>query len=148
MHAPEVKCIAKGNAHKRYEFGNKVALCTSSKDNWIVSAISHGANPYDGHTLSSTIEHIQCLTEHTPEHVFCDHGYDGEVQVHVVNRIPKCATQAMKRWYKRRCCIEPTIDHLNTDHRMNRNYLKDEMGDRINAILSAAGNNFTKLLAW
>lgn len=26
MHAPEVKCIAKGKAHKRYEFGNKVAL--------------------------------------------------------------------------------------------------------------------------
>lgn len=153
MHAPEVKCIAKGKAHKRYEFGNKVALCTTSKSNWIISAISHGGNPYDGHTLSSTIEQARSLTGYLPEHVYCDrgyrgHGYDGNAQVHVVNRIPKRATRAMKRWYKRRGSIEPTIGHLKTDHRMNRNYLKGEIGDRINAMLAAAGYNFTKLLAW
>ena len=68
--------------------------------------------------------------------------------MHVVNRIPKRATRAMKRWYKRRSCIEPTIGNLKTDHRMNRNYLKGEMDDRINATLAAAGYNFTKLLAW
>lgn len=28
MYAPEVECIAKGKAHKRYEFGCKVVLVT------------------------------------------------------------------------------------------------------------------------
>ena len=31
VHAPEVECISKGKAHKRYEFGCKVALAVSSK---------------------------------------------------------------------------------------------------------------------
>ena len=35
VHAPEVECIAKGKARKRYEFGSKVAMVTGSKDNWI-----------------------------------------------------------------------------------------------------------------
>ena len=36
LHAPEVECIAKGKAHKTYEFGCKVSVVTTSKDNWIV----------------------------------------------------------------------------------------------------------------
>ena len=33
VHEPEVKCIAKGKVHKKYEFGNKVGVVTTSKDN-------------------------------------------------------------------------------------------------------------------
>jgi len=33
MQAPEVECIAKGKAHKKYEFGCKVSLVSMSKDN-------------------------------------------------------------------------------------------------------------------
>lgn len=36
VHAPEVECIAKGKAHKKYEFGCKVVLVTTSKSNWVV----------------------------------------------------------------------------------------------------------------
>lgn len=36
VHAPEVECIAKGKVHKRYEFGCKVTLVTTSYSNWIV----------------------------------------------------------------------------------------------------------------
>jgi len=32
VHAPEVECIAKGKAHKKYEFGCKVSMVSSSKD--------------------------------------------------------------------------------------------------------------------
>ena len=35
MHAPEVECIAKGKVNKRYEFGCKVVLVTTSLSNWI-----------------------------------------------------------------------------------------------------------------
>jgi len=33
---PEVICISKGKAHKHYEFGQKVALASSNRENWIV----------------------------------------------------------------------------------------------------------------
>lgn len=36
VHAPEMECIAMGKVHKHYEFGNKVGLVTTSRENWIV----------------------------------------------------------------------------------------------------------------
>ncbi len=38
------------------------------------------------------------------------------------------------------------IGHLKADHRMNRCYLKGEQGDRLNAVLCAAGYNIKWLL--
>ena len=49
---------------------------------------------------------------------------------------------------KRRAAIEPIIGHLKAEHRMDRNYLKGKAGDRINAVLAAAGFNFHLLLRW
>jgi IS5 family transposase len=49
---------------------------------------------------------------------------------------------------KRRAAIEPGIGHLKQEHRMDRNRLKGTEGDMVNAILSAAGMNFRKLLRW
>ncbi|EMO43257.1 transposase DDE domain protein [Leptospira noguchii serovar Autumnalis str. ZUN142] len=46
----------------------------------------------------------------------------------------------------RRSAIEPVISHLKHDHNMVRNFLKGKEEDRINAILSAAGFNFSKLI--
>ncbi len=50
------------------------------------------------------------------------------------------------RWLRRRAAIEPVIGHLKGDHRMDRNLLKGEDGDRINALLAACGYNLRKLL--
>ena len=36
LHAPEVECIAKGKAHKKYEFGCKVSVTTTSNYNFVV----------------------------------------------------------------------------------------------------------------
>jgi 1,4-dihydroxy-2-naphthoate octaprenyltransferase len=49
---------------------------------------------------------------------------------------------------RRRAAIEPVIGHLKQDHRMGRNYLPGRDGDRINAVLAAAGYNFSLLLRW
>ena len=49
---------------------------------------------------------------------------------------------------KRRAAVEPVIGHLKAEHRMDRNYLKGRDGDRINAVLAAAGYNFGLLLRW
>ena len=44
--------------------------------------------------------------------------------------------------------IDTVIGHLKAEHRMDRNYLKGYEGDRINAVLAAAGYNFALLLRW
>lgn len=44
-------------------------------------------------------------------------------------------------WFKRRSAIEPIIGHTKAGHRMDRNYLKGEGGDKINAILAGCGFN-------
>lgn len=40
MHAPEVECLAKSKAHKRYEFGVKVSIATTNRSNLVVGACS------------------------------------------------------------------------------------------------------------
>ena len=87
IHAPEVECISKGKVHKRYEFGCKVSVAATSRGGWIVGAKAFHGNPYDGHTLSKTIEQVGRLAK-LPDHAFTDmgyrkHDYEGPVQVHV-----------------------------------------------------------------
>ena len=77
LHAPEVECIAKGKAHKKYEFGCKVSLVSTSKDNWIVGVQALHGNPYDGHTLKDALAQSEQLTGWRPEHAYCDKGYKG-----------------------------------------------------------------------
>jgi Transposase DDE domain len=57
-------------------------------------------------------------------------------------------TKAIRREMRRRAAIEPVIGHLKEDHRMGRNYLTGRDGDRFNAVLAAAGYNFSLLLRW
>jgi len=152
VHEPEVKCIAKGKVHKKYEFGNKVGVVTTSKDNWIVGVEAYG-NPYDGHTLKGAIEQARKVTGWTPKEAFCDMGYRGHgvketTKVHLVGARKKKLSRSLRKWFKRRAAIEPIIGHLKSDHRMNRNHYKGVAGDAINAILSAAGFNLGKLLAF
>lgn len=152
VHAPEVECISKGKAHKRYEFGCKVALAVSSKGGWVLAARSLEGNPYDGHTLQSTMDRIVTTSGIEPEHVYCDmsyrgHDYEGECEIHVGRRRRGSIPKTLWRWMKRRAAIEPSIGHLKEHRRMERCRLKGAEGDKINAVLSAAGMNFSKLLA-
>lgn len=55
VHAPEVECIAKGKAHKKYEFGCKVAFVTTAKSNWVVGVEAHHGSLYDGATLKAAL---------------------------------------------------------------------------------------------
>ena len=153
VHEPEVECIAKGKVHKKYEFGNKVGVVTTSKDNWIVGVEAYHGNPYDGHTLKGAIEQVKRLTGWTPKEAFCDMGYRGHdagetTKVHLVGARKKKLSRSLRKGFKRRAAIEPVIGHLKEDNRMHRNHYKGMAGDSINATLSAAGFNFRKLLAF
>lgn len=47
---------------------------------------------------------------------------------------------------KHRAAVEPSIGHLKTEHRLERNRLKGADGNAVNAVLAAAAMNFQKLL--
>jgi IS5 family transposase len=150
-HAPEVECIAKGKAHKRYEFGCKVSVASTSRDNWIVGIQAHHGTPYDGHTLNDVLTQVKRLTGSTVKEVYCDrgyrgHGHDGETVVHIAGT-KRRVSRSFRKWLKRRCAIEPVIGHLKSDGRLDRNYLKGEIGDKINALLCGCGANIRKLIA-
>jgi len=57
----------------------------------------------------------------------------------------RIGAQERKR-LKRRQAIEPITRHLKADHRMDRCHLKGQTGDRLHAVLCAAGYNIRWLL--
>jgi IS5 family transposase len=152
LHAPEVECIAKGKVHKKYEFGCKVSVVTTSQDNWVVGIEALHHNPFDGHTLKGALKQVARLVGWQPKNAYCDRGYKGNPKqvgataVHLANRRKSSMTRGEWRWFKRRSAIEPVIGHMKGDHRMDRNYLKGTEGDRMNAILAGCGFNLRKLL--
>ena len=153
IHEPEVKCISKGKVHKRYEFGCKVSVVTTNKSNWVVGIQALDGNPFDGHTLQTSVTQMERITGQSPEDVVIDqgykgHDYSGPAQVHIVKKLSKSITKSIRNMLKRRAAIEPVIGHLKSDHRMDRNYLRGVEGDRNNAILAGIGFNLRKLLRW
>ena len=150
-HEPHVECIAKGKAHKKYEFGCKVGLVTASKTNWILGALAFHGNPWDGHTLEPALAQAEAISGVAPKMAICDlgyrgHGYKGKCKVEVVNRYRKKIPKALRMWWKRRSAIEPVIGHAKEEHRLDRNRLKGTDGDELNVIFAGAGFNIRKLL--
>jgi len=152
VHAPEVECIAKGKIRKKYEFGCKVSMVSSSKDNWILAIDAVHGNPFDGHTLKDALQQVKQITGWQPLHAYCDKGYRGvakevpETEVHISGKKKKSMKASLWKWYARRCAIEPIFGHLKSDNRLERNHLQGKDGDRMNAILSGCGFNLRKLL--
>ncbi len=149
-HAPEVECIAKGKLHKKYEFGCKASFTSTNKSNFIVGAKAFSERPYDGKTLLPALIQVKKLTGITPKEAHVDQGYKGhgltEINV-IISRQKRGLTNAMKKRQKRRNAIEPIIGHCKNDREIGaRNFLKHELGDKINTISMAIGFNLRKIL--
>ncbi|OEJ63743.1 IS5-like element ISVbsp2 family transposase, partial [Magnetovibrio blakemorei] len=150
LHAPEVACIAKGKARTPYEFGAKVGIATTNREGLVLAAKNFEGNPYDGHTLSDTVAQAAQMTGVDPERIYADrgyrgHNYEGEASV-MLSGHKRGLSPQMKRELKRRSAIEATIGHMKTDGRLDRNFLKGQTGDAINALLVAAGHNMRLIL--
>jgi IS5 family transposase len=154
LHEPEVQCISKGKEHKKYEFGNKVSIVHTQTTGVIVGAKGF-RNEYDGHTLEKTLQQTRRLTGSAPQSATVDRGYKGRSKIaETLIQIPKPFNQKMTRYrqnklkksFKRRAAIEPTIGHLKTDHRLSRNFYKGIIGDNINVMLAAAAFNFKRMM--
>ena len=158
LHAPEVECIGKGKAHRPYEFGVKVSVATTlahAKGGQFVTHVKAlPGNPYDGHTLATIIPDMEALIGNTLRRIVADRGYRGhnapldhKFKVFIAGQ-KRRMTPALKRQMRRRSAVEPVIGHLKEEHRMGRNYLWHRQGDAINAVLAAAGYNFSRLVHW
>ena len=152
IHAPEVGCISKGKAHKKYEFGCKIGVVTISRDNFVVVTKAFHGNPYDGHTLKASTLQAERLGDFKASEIYVDRGYRGHdykggAKIHIARRGMKKLKYSLRKWLKRRSAIEPVIGHMKNDGRLGRNYLSGKEGDKMNAVLCGAGHNMRKLMA-
>lgn len=83
LHKPFTRCIAKGKAHKPYEFGNKVGLITTSnKGIKIITALRAFLDtPYDGHTIEPLLEQMENNGHKLPLELVYDRGGKGKSQI-------------------------------------------------------------------
>jgi IS5 family transposase len=109
-------------------------------------------NPYDGHTLREVIENTQRLTGCEIERGYVDKGYRGHDTENprrvFISGQKRGVFGIIKRELRRRSAIEPLIGHIKAEGHLGRCYLKGRAGDAANAILSAVGYNFRRILAW
>jgi transposase, IS5 family len=158
LHAPEVECIGKGKPRQPYEFGVKVSIATTLKRSkggqFAIHAQALPGNPYDGHTLAPVIAAIEQLVGNKIERAHTDAGYRGhnappeyKFKVYTAKQ-KRGVTPQIQREMRRRAAVEPVIGHIKNEHRMDRNYLAHRSGDANNAILAAAGYNFSLLIRW
>jgi IS5 family transposase len=152
LHAPEAECISKGKAHKRYEFGVKASFATTVKEAFVVGARAFTGNPYDGHTLSEQLGQVSILCDQTPQEAYVDRGYKGhqhpgDTQVFIAGQ-KRGITPRQRHRLRRRNTIEPIIGHMKTDGKLGRCFLHAKLGDAVNVILCAVGQNIRKLLRW
>ena len=155
LHKPHTACIAKGKAHKKYEFGNKIGLMVNPKTLIIQAIEGFKGNPHDSKTIAPLLEQAQRNFGYQPKEVVYDRGGRGKKQINdtlisTPGKPLKTDTayqkRAKRKKFRRRAAIEPLIGHLKQHFRMGQNYLYGTKGPKINALLAAAGWNFKKFM--
>ena len=156
IHKPFTACIAKGKAHKKYEFGNKVGLIATGGQTMVITAISaFEGNPHDRKTIQPLLKQHESIIGLAPKELVYDRGGRGKRQIgNTKISIPgqplKSDTPYQKhkkrKKFRRRAAIEPLIGHLKTEHRMQENYLMGAQSPTINAYLAATGWNLKKFM--
>jgi IS5 family transposase len=143
----------RGLNQKRHEFGTKVSITTTRDSKIIVVAMAFDTNKFDGHTLPEVLLQLKRLNQLKPAVGLCDRGYKGKSKINdtwiirpsTTTRDTDSAYKAlMGKLFRKRAGIAPVIDHLESDHRLNRSYLKGFEGDQINVLMAAAAFNFRK----
>ena len=128
-----------------------MSAATTNRDNFVVGMFAEHGNPYDGHTLDKALNQISRLTGTTVARCCVDRGYRGhgikaqETEILISGR-KRGMTPQMKKELRRRSAIEPVIGHMKSDGKLDRNYLKGVLGDKINALLCGAGHNIRTIL--
>ena len=111
----------------------------------VVSMDNFSGTPHNGKKLSKALESVHANCRKEFEEVLVDrsyvgHGVTGKTKVSLPSR-GKRGSQAGSRRSRSglRSSIEAVISHLKHDHGLSRNYLKGEIGDVMNGLLSGLG---------
>lgn len=149
-HEPDVECIGKGKAHKKWEFGCLSSIVATTKTNFIVGAKSFDVRIHDSKTLKPALAQVEQLTKVKPQKALLDLGYRGcksenpGIDLIICGAI-KNPSKHLKKLMKRRSAIEPIIAHTKLPSATGRNHLKGKLGDKINIISLAIGFNLRKI---
>ena len=106
--------------------------------------VHNGPLTYDGHTLYEALEQASIVGDCRIDTAVVDKGYRGADVPGV--RILRSGqrrgvTRGLKAMIRRRSAIEPTIGHMKSDGKLDRNWLKGALGDALHAVLCGAGHN-------
>ena len=151
IHEPDIHCIGKGKAHKKYEFGSKFGILWSQSRGIILSGFD-SRNQYDGDSLNGLVENYYEINDTLLKEIYCDRGYRGAKIENTIIQTPKpplkrdseSAKRKKRKHFRARAGIEPVISHLKHDFRMGINLLKGKIGDAINGLMACAAFNFKK----
>ena len=153
LHEPQTACIAKGKAHKAYEFGTKVCVVRGRQTGVITAVKRFAGNPHDSKTLEESLAQSERVRKHIggtrPIIAGTDRGFRGKTEVDGTQiLIPKNRKESSRykqevarKRFRARAAIEPTISHLKRNHALGLNFLKGVAGDIHNALLAGIGYN-------
>ena len=137
-----MKCISKGKAAKRYEFGCKASLVYTEQNRGHCG--DYGIFR-ERDTLAEVLQQVERLSGKAPRSATVDRGYRGNHQVASTQidlphspkkRDSAYQKQKKQKRFRRRAAIEPVISHLKHEHRSIRNYLRGHKGDSIQSTAS------------
>jgi transposase, IS5 family len=153
LHEPQTACVAKGKAHKAYEFGTKVAIVRGRQTGVITAIKRFSGNPHDSKTLEESLNQSERVRKYIggtrPKIASTDRGFRGKTEVDGTQiLIPKNRKESSRykqevarKRFRARAAIEPTISHLKRNHALGLNLLKGVAGDIHNALLAGIGYN-------
>ena len=153
LHEPQTACIAKGKAHKAYEFGAKIAVVRGRETGVVTAVKRFSGNPHDSKTLQESLDQSERVRKNIggtrPVKASTDRGFRGVKEVGSTQIIiPKNTKESTKykqevarKRFRARAAIEPTIAHLKRNHSLGLNFLKGVAGDIHNALLAGIGYN-------
>lgn len=154
LHKPFSTCIAKGKAHKKYEYGNKVGLMKHPELHIIQAITSYDGNTHDSKTIAPLLDQANTNFNYQPKEVIYDRGGRGKKNINGTEILtptkPKTTDSRYKKSklrkkFRKRAGIEPVIGHLKKELRMF-NYLSGESSPKVNAMLAATGWNFKLMM--
>lgn len=135
-----------------YEFRVVVSITVIYKYCLVVGMKAFPGNPYDDHTFHKQLKQTRILLEDsgvTPKQVMMDLRFlevDADnPNVEIIHR-GKSLTKQQRRWFKRTQAVERSIRYLQSDHRMDRCWLKKKLGVAYYGALCAMDYNLPWLL--
>jgi IS5 family transposase len=157
IYEPHIRCIAKGKANVKYEFGSKVSIIIGKKFGIILGILNFVDNIYDGDTIGPALDQLSAVYDgYRPNLIIADRGYRGRVEVSGVKILTPYdqnndnadakESKKVKDCCIRRTSVEPVIGHLKNDHRVGVNFLHGIDGDFVNPLLAAVAYNFKKFI--